>query len=321
MAHSVLTTLARSLRNRNLILVLAVVLGLGVGERVAVETQPLVLPLLGLVMTLSILDVTSREFVSLKNVPRVIIASLLLNYVVMGGVILLMSRWLISDEELRTGFVVLAAVPPAVAVVPFSHMLGGDTKAAVLGMTGAYLAALAIMPAAMALFLGVEFFDPLQVLLILGELILAPIVVSRILLVTGLARRLLPWRGTIVNWSFFVTLFTIVGLNRQAFFGEFDILLRMGIIAVATTFLLAYSLELVTKALRTRHETTVNVILMGTLKNYSLAGGILLTLFSDRSAIPPSVCVVFGVLLLIWLGFHFRKHAPGSRPEISAPKG
>ena len=46
---------------------------------------------------------------------------------------------------------------------------------------------------------------------------------------------------------------------------------------------------------------------MGTMKNYSLAGGILLSLFSERSTIPPSVCVVFGVLVVVWLGFRFRK--------------
>jgi len=46
---------------------------------------------------------------------------------------------------------------------------------------------------------------------------------------------------------------------------------------------------------------------MGTLKNYGLASGILLTLFGERAAIPASVCTVFGISMLVWLGFHFRK--------------
>ena len=299
--------ISKLLRNRNFILILAIVLGLTIGEPVASKTQSLVLPLLALVMTLSATNITSREFTSLKNMPRPILTSLLLNYAVLGGLILLLAWWLIDDRELWTGFVILSTVPPAVAVVPFSYALGGNTIFSLMGMAGAYLAALVVMPVAMALFLGIEFFEPVKLLLILGELILIPIVVSRILLATKLDKRIAKWRGTMTNWSFFVALFTIVGLNRQAFFGEFDILLRIIIIAVATSFVLAYIIELVTKALRVDRATSISLTLMGTLKNYGLASGILLTLFGERAAIPASVCTVFGISMLVWMGFHFRK--------------
>jgi BASS family bile acid:Na+ symporter len=295
------------LRNRNLILVLAIVLGLVIGEPVATRTEPLVLPLLALIMTLSVTNVTSREFTSLREMPRAILLSLLLNYVVMGGTTLLLACWLIGDKDLWAGFVVLAIVPPAVAVLPFSHLLGGNTLFSLVGLTGAYLAALIIMPAVMTLFLGAGFFDPVKLLTILGELILIPIVFSRILLFTGLMKRIAPWRGTIVNWSFFVTLFTIVGLNRQAFFGDFATLIRVIIIAVAVSFALGYIIGLVTRALHVDRGTSISLVLMGSLKNYGLASGILLTLFGERAAIPASVCTVFGILHLVWLGFRFRK--------------
>jgi len=299
--------IVRLLRNRNLILVLAIVLGLVIGEPVATKTEPLVLPFLALVMTLSAANVTSREFTSLKEMPRAISLSLLLNYAVMGGITLLLAWWLISDKDLWVGFVVLATVPPAVAVLPFSHMLGGNTLFSLIGLTGAYLAALIIMPAVMAIFLGTGFFDPVKLLTILGELIFIPIVLSRVLLVTGLMKRIAPWRGTIVNWSFFVTLFTIVGLNRQAFFGDFATLIRIGVIAVAVSFVLGYIITLVTRALNVNREMSISLVLMGSLKNYGLASGILLTLFGERAAIPASICTVFGILHLVWLGFRFRK--------------
>ena len=299
--------IVRLLRNRNFILVLAIVLGLVIGEPVATRTEPLVLPFLALVMTLSAANVTSREFTSLKEMPRAISLSLLLNYAVMGGITLLLAWWLISDKDLWVGFVVLATVPPAVAVLPFSHMLGGNTLFSLIGLTSAYLAALIIMPAVMALFLGTGFFDPVKLLTILGELIFIPIVLSRVLLVTGLMKRIAPWRGTIVNWSFFVTLFTIVGLNRQAFFGDFATLIRIGVIAVVVSFVLGYIITLVTRALNVNREMSISLVLMGSLKNYGLASGILLTLFGERAAIPASICTVFGILHLVWLGFRFRK--------------
>lgn len=296
-------------KNRNFILVLAIVLGLVIGEPIATKTEPLVLPLLALVMTLSAANVTSREFTSLKTMPRTILLSLFLNYIVLGGTILLLAWWLIDDKDLWAGFVVLATVPPAVAVVPFSYVLGGNTLFSLIGMTGAYLAALVIMPVVMASFLGTGFFDPVKLLITLGELILIPIVLSRILLYTGMMKRINPWRGTIVNWSFFIALFTIVGLNRQAFLGEFDTLIRIVIIAVAASFALGYIIELVTRALHVNREASISMVLLGSLKNYGLASGILLTLFGERAAIPASVCTVFGILHLVWLGFHYRKKA------------
>jgi len=304
-----MTAIGRLFRNRNLILLLAIVLGLSLGKPVAAWTAPAVLPLLALVMTLSATNVTSREFTSLKEMPRSIMLSLLLNYVVMGGLTLLLAWWLIEDSDLWAGFIVLATVPPAVAVVPFSYVLGGNTLFSLIGMTAAYLAALVIMPGVMALFLGTGFFDPMELLIILGELILVPIVFSRILLATGLSKRINPWRGTIVNWSFFVALFTIVGLNREAFFSEFDILVRIIIIAVTISFVLGFSIDLGTRALRVSREDKISIMLMGTMKNYGLASGILLALLGERAAIPASICVVFGILHIVWLGFRFRKRA------------
>jgi BASS family bile acid:Na+ symporter len=174
-------------------------------------------------------------------------------------------------------------------------------------MTTAYLAALLITPGIMALFLGTGYFDPLNLITILGELILLPIVLSRVLLATGFASRIKPWQGTITNWSFFVVVYTVVGLNRQAFFREFDILALVIVIAIAISFVLGFALYLVARKLRVSRETSISVILMGTTKNYGLASGILLNLFGERAALPASVCAVFGILHIVWLGFRFRK--------------
>lgn len=258
-------------------------------------------------MTLSATSISSRDFTTLKTMPRTIGVSLLLNYVVMGSVTLLLAWWLIEDPDLWAGFVIVAAVPPAVAVVPFSYILGGNTLFSLVGMAGAYLAALGIMPLAIVLFLGVDFFDPVDLLVILGQLVLLPIIISRVLLFTGWARWINRWRGPITNWSFFTVLFTIVGLNRQAFFGEFTVLLKISVIAIAISFVLGEIIEWLAKARRIDRETSISLVLIGSMKNYGLASGILLALFSERAAIPASICAVFAILRFLWLGFHYRK--------------
>ena len=297
--------LVRLLRNRNFVLLLALVLGLVVGEGVAVYTESLVLPALGLVMTLSAASVTTRELASFKTMPTRILVSLLLNYVVLGGIILVLAYFLIDDRELWAGFVVISTVPPAVAVLPFSAILGGDTVFSLVGVTGAYLAALAITPLVTVLILGADFFNPIKLLLILAELIIIPLLLSRVLLATGLMRKIQPWRGTIVNWSFFLVTFTAVGLNRQAFLSEFGVLAKMALIAIVVSFVLGYAIKAIAHAMQVKPKTSVSLVLMGTMKNYGLASGILLTLFNERSAIPASILMVFGVLQMIWLVYLF----------------
>ena len=100
-------------------------------------------------------------------------------------------------------------------------------------------------------------------------------------------------------------------------FGEFDVLLKLAIIAIVTSFGLSYLIEIIGKALHTRQETIISLILMGTMKNFGLASGILLALFSEKAAIPSSIMTVFFLLRTLWLGFHFRKSQPSVLPQES----
>ena len=209
----------------------------------------LVLPVLAVVMTLSTISITTDDLKSLKSFPYSILVSVLLNYVILGGILLTMAWWLIDDRELWVGFVLLASVPPAVAVIPFSYTLGGDTAFSLRGMIGAYLLALAITPVMMMIFLGIGFINPLEVIIVLGELVIAPVIVSRILLFTGAAKHIDRWRGGVINWGFFIVVLTVIGLNQQVILGEPAIILPIAIIGLITTFVLGYALKLVAKPL------------------------------------------------------------------------
>lgn len=260
--------------------------------------------MIALVMTLSTVGITSRELASFKTMSGPVIISLLLNYVVMGGIIILLAGWLIDDSELWTGFIVVASVPPPVAVVPFSYLLSGNTVLSLLSMVAAYLAALVLTPAIMVSFLGVGFINPVQLVSILAQLIIVPLIASRILLFTGLTKRIEKWRGTVINWCFFVVVFTIIGLNRQVFFEQLDVVLRIAIISFSVTFILGHVIELFTRVLHVDQPTSISLIIIGTKKNFGLSGALALTLFGKRASIPGSVGIVFGVLHVVWLGFY-----------------
>lgn len=274
--------------------------------KVANWTEQLTLPTLALIMTVSVTQISLKEFVPLKSIVRPMLLAVAFNYLILSTVILLLAWWLMPDEELWTGFVILAAVPPAVAVIPFTYILAGNTTLSLIGVIGGYLAALVITPVMARLLVGESFAQPLQLLTILGELIVLPLLLSRLLLRLRLARHIDRWRGTIVNWGFFIVIFTVVGLNRDVFLGEPVVLGLTAAVSVASTFLLGYLIEFTLKKLGVNEATRVSLMLMGTMKNGGLAAGITLALFSERASVPMAVITPFSILYLVSLSL--RRH-------------
>jgi len=297
--------LQKLIRNRDFLLVMALVLGLfwGQGTR---WTQAAVLPSLAVVMTLATMGVPGAIFLSPRNLIVPAFIGIALNYGVLGGLLLGMSRFLITEQALADGFVIMTAVPPAVAVIPFSVILNGNQTLALIGTLGCYLAALLLTPLIANWFLGSSFGDPAKIMTIMFELILLPLALSRVLIWLKWVKRLEPWRGTITNWSFFLIVFTIIGLNRQLFFERPAALVLPALIALASTFLLGLVIEKLGRAWGADPQTITTMVLLGTHKNTGLAAGLALTLFSEKTAVPATVTTIFMLVYMIWLSFRRR---------------
>jgi BASS family bile acid:Na+ symporter len=234
---------------------------------------------------------------------------IVMNYFILGTVLLLLNAILIYDEALRLGFILIAAVPPAVAVIPFTYFLKGDETLSLIGTAGAYLGALIIMPLSALLFLGPGFIDPVKLVIIMLELILLPLIASRLLLKIGLASRLDSIKGPITNWSFFLLTYTIVGLNREQILNQPLSLSPVFFIALLSTFLLGWGIEKLGALFHVPQKVLTSLVLLGTLKNYGLAGGLALALFNKKTSVPATVSTVFMVVYIIWLEFRVRgKH-------------
>ena len=296
-----MSKLQRVLRNRNFILFSSLVLGILWGEG-AQWTKSLTLPALALVMTLSTMGISISEFRSPRAVLVPALGGLGINYVLLGGCILGLSMLLVRDEPLRSGFVIITAVPPAVAIIPFTGFLNGNSTFSLIGSIGGYLGALIITPLIVLGLLGTGSIQPLKLLLIMVELIIVPLILSRVLIWTGVSTKIEPLKGAITNWSFFIVSYTIVGLNRDVFLGHPLSLVPLAVVAVVSTFLLGMVIEKVGDLLRVEPKTVTSLILLGTLKNYGLAGGLALALFSKQTAVPATVSVVFMIVYIIWLG-------------------
>jgi BASS family bile acid:Na+ symporter len=288
------------LENNSFIFMLALAVALAFGGG-ASYTEPALVPVLGLIMTISILDVSSRVFLDLKKILFPVLLALILNFVVLSGAYVGLSSLIISDADLRTGFVLVAAVPPAVAVIPITYILGGNTRFSMVGNVATYTLALAVTPLICILFLGANYIEPERLLIVLGELIAAPIVVSRILRRTRIMPIVERWRAPVVNWGFFLVIYTMVGLNRDVFLQEPGALLLVSAVAFIGTFVLAELINRISRRLGVPKMDRISLMLLGTRKNDGMAGTIALIFFDPRVAMPAALVMTFSVFHFVWL--------------------
>ena len=289
-------------RNSNVLLNLSILVALPAGQA-APWLEPLVLPALCLVMTLALLEVSGASFRSARGLVLPVLAGLGLNFGINGGLVLGLSALLSPGEAIFTGFVLIAAAPPAVAVVPFTGLLHGDRAFAFLGTIGCYLGALAITPLMAVGLLGTSFIHPFKIFWILVVLIVLPLLISRVLRWANLVDRLEPVRGAFTNWSFALITYTIVGLNRDLFLHQPLTLLSPMAIALISTFGLGWAINGAARLLGLGREITVSLVMLGTLKNAALAGGLALSLFNKQTAVPATVSSIFLIVYFIWLSF------------------
>lgn len=293
------------LQNRDFILFLALAAGLLLPQASA-WSRNLTLPALALVMSMSMIGLPGDFLRSPRSLLTPAILGVLMSYAILGGFILGLSALLIHDGELWNGFIILAIMPPAVAVIPFTDLLKGNSAFSLAGTVGGYLGALIILPLTLYNVLGSGQFALGRLSIAAVVLIALPIVLSRTLLRGKIAASLLPLKGTIINWGFFVVVYTIVGLNQEIFTHQPLRLLPVAAIAIGSMFVLGLIIEWIGKLLRIDPRTTMSLVLLGTIKNYGLAAGIALALFSRESALPATVSTIFMFVYIIWMGFRQR---------------
>lgn len=301
-----LSRLLRLLRDRNFLLVSALVVGMLVGAP-ARRLAWLSLPALAAAMMVSLTGVAASDFRPWRKVARATVLSILLTYVVNGLLILILARLLVPDPNLWLGFVLLAATPSGVAVIPFSFMLGGDTSFALVGTLVAYVSAIVIMPLMAALLVGSAAVSPLDLVTILVQLVLVPLVLSRLINASPLKSAVARWRGAIVNGSFALVIFLVTALNRDSLLRRPQILLVLALIGLASNFGLAFVLDWVLRRMHMNRATRLTGVMMGTIKNTSLTATTALALFGEQVSLPAAVVSVANVLYLIYLGVHWRE--------------
>ncbi len=296
----------KAIKNTAFMFLLATLLAFVYPNLAAYLEQYIVLALI-LLMTFSLTEVKLRGLMDIKADIRSIAMALILNYAFLSGIILILTIFLIKDMAIFRGFVVMAAIPPALAIIPLSTVLKGDTRLALIANASIYIFSILLMPAILILSLGSRAVEPIQILIILIELIIIPLFLSEFISKTAYYEKMKEDRDILINLGFFIVLYVVIGLNRDILLHESRILLIVSIIAFMRTFFSGTLVYNISGMLNVPFERKITYTLFGSYKNLGLSATIALILFGVRTTIPSAVCIIFETLMFTYFSVLIRK--------------
>jgi BASS family bile acid:Na+ symporter len=234
-------------------------------------------------MTFSMVGLRFRD-IDLRRMIRPICAALFFTYVLGAGMTLLLG-WPF-DNEVWHGWVMVAAVPSAISVVPFSFLLGGRTEDSLVATAMVYLTALIITPAMTLMLIG-EAAEPIGLAQYTLLLIFVPMVISRPLCKLEMDHRA---RVAIINLAFLFLILGIIGSNRSSLFGSPNLVIAIALVTMLRTVGIGLILA---RALRSRpREERVGPVLFTTFKNNGIAATLAVALFGHVAALPAMISMV-----------------------------
>ena len=265
------------LRNTELMLLIGVALSFIVPWP-AEKLKILIVPELILIMTFS-LGGLSFPKLSRKNISYSW-KMLLLNFVFYSG-ILLLSSLLVKNINYKIGFIMMAAAPPAIMVVPLSKILGGNMKEAVFSEIACYVVALVYMPAIAYLFLR-EYVSIISLLKILFLFIIIPLIFSRFL---HRAKIKYDFKE-VINLLFVFGMYIGLALaNSHIMQNPFAIIPLLFIVAIPK-FLTGFGIKWLSKLEHIKKQDEIPALLFSTFKNGNLVVATCLLLFEPETILP-----------------------------------
>lgn len=253
--------------------------------------EPYLTIILITMMTVALKDINIRDIFH-KNIkkPLLLFAT---SYFILTPIIILLS-FLIKDIDFRTGFIVMASVPCAIAVIPFSKLLNGDIKSSTSGLLITYFASLFMTPLIIWIFFK-QAIETSELLKTIFLLVILPLILSRF--IKKLNHRIEKYDKSIINFLLFIGIYGFIGLNSHNITNLYA--LRFVLIALfLRTFLLTIIVYFIS---RKWGSFGISLTIFSGYKNLGYAALLALTLFGVKASLPATIAIIFEVGTFIFL--------------------
>ena len=286
----------KKLLNRNLLLVLAVLLGITF-PNYAKDIKPFAFWILAIVMLASLTAISNKALSSVKKLIKPMLIGVVLNHIVFGFFAIVAAYIFSFDINLFYGFIIIAATPPGVAIIPFTAKLGGNIEYSIIATFGAFLASVLLSPIIIKYFSGSSSVNSFQILKSMVLLILVPFALSRLLLFEKIKPILVKTRGSIVDIGFSLIIYTSVGLNSHVFYQDFLLLTELIITFLIIMFVGGKMLEILLKNKKEKDIIVADKLIFS-IKSSGFAVVTSIQVFGDEAAVPATV---MSVMVLVYL--------------------
>jgi BASS family bile acid:Na+ symporter len=187
----------------------------------------------------------------------------------------------------------MAAVPPAVAVVPVTKILRGNVQQTIVSLSFLYLVALVLTPVFLLVFLGeqVAFWSMVETVI---EFIVLPLLFSRLLRKLSLSSK---QTSLIVNVCFFIVMVAIVGLNRMALIQDIYLLTLLTIVIMIRTIGTALAVFVIGEKKKKDRGIVIPLALFASFKNDGLGLLIASSILPPLASVPFIIAIIFEMVI------------------------
>lgn len=290
------------LENTSLFFIVAIILGL-VYPNFSEFLSQYIIPFFIILATLSLTHMKLKKK-DVKENASASVKAVLLSYGLLTGITILSAYLLVSNPEHLAGFIIMAAAPPAVAIIPFTYLLRGNPKIALGGELLNYILALALAPL-ITLFLLGSSVDVFEIVKVLALIIILPLFLSRILIRHPHSSDSL--QKIIVNFCYAFINYSVIGLNQAVIFSDPVALWPIIIVHVLTVFGCGFLVYLTGRKMMISKERYIPYTLFGSIKNGGMSVTLALILISPAASLPAALHSPFSISFFILFEYLLRR--------------
>lgn len=209
------------------------------------------------------------------------------------------------DDIYWEGWVLLACVPCAIAVISGALLMGADTKLMTLSVTAIYIVAIIFTPVTVALLTGGSV-DPLTILKYVLLFILVPMIIS---LPLGKMRIPKSVNTIVINFCFLAMVLVAFGKCRDTMISDPMTVLLIAVACFIRVPVIHLVSEMVLRKAKVPVEKRIHYILLLGWKNSGMSLALCITLVPDSSAVllPGSISLVFELTYMMFMMWYYSR--------------
>lgn len=271
-------------------------------DTIDIPSSTLIIVVLMIQMTLS-MDGLKLSLNGIRENRKDVIISVLMTYVLNTLVTLAIGAVFIPmNESIWYGWVILASMPCAIAVVTAAVLTRENIEVSFVGVSATYIIGIIVTPLLSFALIG-DAVNPLEILKYLLLFIIIPLILSRPIGKLNLPRTV---KVPIINMMMFIMIFLSVNSNRGFLIDDVTFAGIILMIAILRVVILTILSRLIIGAAKVPNDRRTILTVMGVWKNtgLSVSMSMLLLVSTPESVIP---CFMSMMVECIWFSMATRR--------------